>query len=103
MYKGNERQRTVEVSVDGEDVTTWTSSGTTLDFESIDLSGNSGQELTITGVLTTSEWISITEVDSLYRQIPPVMVEDLKENERRVECQRTPKMHFGIAPPSAVD
>ena len=62
MYKGDERQRTVEVYVDDTLVTTWTSSGTTLDFESIDLSGFSGQEITDTGVMTDSEWLSITEV-----------------------------------------
>ncbi|CAN0221443.1 unnamed protein product [Pylaiella littoralis] len=65
MYKGNERQRTVQVSVDGGDVTEWTSSGDTLGFESIDLLGKSGQEITITGVLTDSEWLSITEVEIL--------------------------------------
>lgn len=64
MYLGDERQRTVEVYVDGVLVTTWTSSGTTLDFESIDLSGSSGQDITITGVLVDSEWLSITEVCS---------------------------------------
>ncbi|CAM9933566.1 unnamed protein product [Pylaiella littoralis] len=63
MYKGNERQRSVEVYVDGVLVTTWTSSGTTLDFESIDLSGSSGQEVTVTGVLGNSEWLSIIETE----------------------------------------
>lgn len=43
-------------------VTTWTSSGTTLNFESIDLLGSSGREITVTGVLADEEWLSITEV-----------------------------------------
>ncbi|CAN0452773.1 unnamed protein product, partial [Pylaiella littoralis] len=55
--------RTVDVSVDGDLVTTWTSSGTTLDFESIDMSEISGQVITVTGVLDRSEWLSITETE----------------------------------------
>ncbi|CAM9703594.1 unnamed protein product [Ectocarpus fasciculatus] len=43
MYKGDSRTRTVDVSVDGALVTTWTSSGTTTDWESFDLSGAYGQ------------------------------------------------------------
>lgn len=66
MYRGATRARTVDVSVDGV-VTTWTSSGTTVDFESIDLSGQSGQEITVTGVLAELEWISIVEVSSMER------------------------------------
>ncbi|CAN0221761.1 unnamed protein product, partial [Pylaiella littoralis] len=63
MYKGNERQRAVEVSVDGVFVTSWTSSGQTLDFESVDLSGSYGRDVTITAILGDSEWISITETE----------------------------------------
>lgn len=62
MYKGTERQVSAEVYVDGALITTWTSSGTTDGFESIDLSGSSGQLLEVTGVLADSEWLSITEV-----------------------------------------
>lgn len=62
MYKGTERTRTMEVYVDDALVATWTSSGTTDDFESIDLSGTSGEVVEVTGLLTTSEWISIIEV-----------------------------------------
>lgn len=70
MYKGDERQRTIEVSVDGVFVTSWTSSGETLDFESINLSGTSGQEVTITAVLGDSDWVSITEVGGFLRGHP---------------------------------
>ena len=48
--------------VDGVLVTTWTSSGTTAGFESIDLSGTSGSVVEIVGVLGDSEWLSIVEV-----------------------------------------
>lgn len=48
--------------VDDALTTTWTSSGTTSDFEGIDLSGYSGQHVTITGVLADMEWLSIVEV-----------------------------------------
>ena len=62
MYEGDTRLRTVDVHVEGVLVITWTSSGTTLNFESIDLSGYSGQYITITGVLGDFEWLSIVEV-----------------------------------------
>ncbi|CAM9688654.1 unnamed protein product [Scytosiphon promiscuus] len=63
MYQGASRTRTMDISIDGTLATTWTSSGTTADFESIDLSGYSGQIITITGVLDDSEWISIVETE----------------------------------------
>ena len=59
--------RTVEVYVDGVLVTTWTSSGTTTDFESIDISGTSGTAIEIVGVLGNSEWLSIIEVSPMTR------------------------------------
>lgn len=52
----------MEVYVDDALVTTWTSSGTTDGFESIDLSGVSGEVIEVTGVLANSEWLSIVEV-----------------------------------------
>ncbi|CAM9688862.1 unnamed protein product, partial [Scytosiphon promiscuus] len=61
MYKGTERQTTVEVRVDGALITTWTSSGTTDDLQSITFAGVSGQVLEVTGVLADSEWLSIVE------------------------------------------
>ncbi|CAM9160508.1 unnamed protein product [Ectocarpus sp. 4 AP-2014] len=61
LYKGTTRVRTVDVTVDGSLAITWTSSGTTDGFESVDLSGYSGQDVTVTGVLDASEWLSITE------------------------------------------
>lgn len=60
--------------VDGTKIRTWTSSGKTGDFESIDLTGNdgqlmvstsfsvSGQVLKLSGSRAASEWISILEV-----------------------------------------
>ncbi|CAN0364261.1 unnamed protein product [Ectocarpus sp. 8 AP-2014] len=64
MFKGTERQVSMEVRVDDALVTTWTSSGTTDGFEAIDLSGTWGQVLEITGVLDDSEWLSIIEVSA---------------------------------------
>ncbi|CAM9878861.1 unnamed protein product [Ectocarpus sp. 12 AP-2014] len=63
MFKGTERQVSMEVRVDDALVTTWTSSGTTDGFEAIDLSGTWGQVLEITGVLDDSEWLSIIEAE----------------------------------------
>lgn len=75
MYKGTTRQRTLDVKVDGSLVRTWQSSGTTDDFEAVDLTGNdggllgnlassgvSGQVVQLTGQLDQSEWLSIIEV-----------------------------------------
>lgn len=70
MYKGASRVRTVEVHVGGFLAATWTSSGTTFDFESIDLSGYSGQYITVTGVLADVEWLSIVEVRSSRTTVP---------------------------------
>ncbi|CAM9991574.1 unnamed protein product [Ectocarpus fasciculatus] len=64
MYKGDSRTRTVDVSVDGALVTTWTSSGTTTDWESVDLSGAYGQLVTISGNNQADwEWLSIIETE----------------------------------------
>ncbi|CAM9688722.1 unnamed protein product [Scytosiphon promiscuus] len=63
LHKGDTRTRSMDVSVDGILATTWSSSGTTADFESIDLSGYSGQDITITGILADSEWLSIVETE----------------------------------------
>ena len=67
LFRGDVRVRTVEVYVDGVLVTTWTSSGTTTDFESIDISGTSGTAIEIVGVLGNSEWLSIIEVSPMTR------------------------------------
>eukprot|EP00752_Nemacystus_decipiens_P014960 g13319.t1 len=69
LYRGDTRVRTVEVYVDGVLVTTWTSSGTTSGFESIDLSGMTGSMIEIVGVLDDSEWLSIIETEIL--ALPP--------------------------------
>lgn len=66
MYKGTLRTVTAEVYVDDSLIVTWTSSGTTDSYESIDLSGLSGTVITLTGVLAgVSEWFSIVEVRHL--------------------------------------
>ncbi len=62
LYKGDERQVTVQVHVDGDLVATWTSSGTTDGFESIGLTGAAGTAIDVVGVLAESEWLSIIEV-----------------------------------------
>ncbi|CAN0405209.1 unnamed protein product, partial [Ascophyllum nodosum] len=61
MYQGTTRTRTIEVYVDGALITTWTSSGTTDGFESVNLSWASGQVIELTGVLANTEWFSIIE------------------------------------------
>lgn len=53
----------MEILIDDETVTTWTSSGVTYNFERIDLSGESGQVLKIRGELSSPDmWLSIIEV-----------------------------------------
>lgn len=61
LYKGDTRTRTIDIYVDGDKVTTWTSSGTTTGFESVEL-GAQGQVVELRGVLADSEWLSILEV-----------------------------------------
>ena len=61
MYKGDERTRTLNIYVDGVIVTTWTSSGVTLDFETVTL-GVTGTSIEFRGVLEDSVWLSIMEV-----------------------------------------
>lgn len=63
MYKGTTRTRTMDVFVDGVLVATWTSSGTTEALEGIDLSGTSGELIEVTGVLGSTEWLSIIETE----------------------------------------
>ncbi|CAN0447432.1 unnamed protein product, partial [Ectocarpus sp. 12 AP-2014] len=73
MYQVDTRVRTVDVTVDGDLVTTWTSSGTTSGFESVDMSGATGQVVTITGAeLSDSEWLSIVETEIMvYNGVAP--------------------------------
>lgn len=49
------------IYVDGDLVTTWTSSGTTSSFENVEL-GVTGETLELRGVQTNSEWLSLLEV-----------------------------------------
>lgn len=51
----------MEIIVNGVRYTSWTSSGTTADFETVDL-GVDADTIELRGVLADSEWISITEV-----------------------------------------
>lgn len=63
MYKGAERKASLDVWVDRSPVTTWTSSGTTDGFETVDLpEGTTGTRIDIHGILEDSEWLSIIEV-----------------------------------------
>ena len=61
MSKGDERTRTMDIYVDNVIVTTWASSGTTLDFENVTL-GVTGSTIELRGVLEDSEWLSVMEV-----------------------------------------
>lgn len=51
----------MEIHVNDVLQTSWTSSGTTTDFERVDLS-LSGQAIELRGVLADSDWLSIVEV-----------------------------------------
>lgn len=51
----------MEVYVDQALQTSWTSSGTTTEFETVEL-GVTGQTVELRGVLADSEWLSIMEV-----------------------------------------
>ena len=51
----------MDILVDGQKVVTWTSSGTTTGFETVEL-GITGQTVELQGVLADSEWLSIVEV-----------------------------------------
>ncbi|CAM9952012.1 unnamed protein product [Ascophyllum nodosum] len=64
LYRGDERTRTIDIYVDGVIVTTWTSSGTTSDFETVTL-GVTGSTIELRGVLGNSEFLSILEVEIL--------------------------------------
>ncbi|CAN0504528.1 unnamed protein product, partial [Ectocarpus sp. 12 AP-2014] len=64
LYQGDTRTRTIDISVDGSYAFSWTSSGTTSDFESIDL-GVDGKVVELVGDLQDSEWLSILEVEIL--------------------------------------
>lgn len=96
MYKGNERQTTIEVRVDGALITTWTSSGTTWGLQSIVFTGVSGQVVELTGVLNDSEWLSIIEVLYIRQWVSLVFrvsrpCESLTSNPRLVaaRCEKT--------------
>lgn len=63
MYKGDSRTRTMGIYVDGNMQTEWTSSGTTTDFENVNLDVI-GEVVELRGVLGDSDWISIMEVSA---------------------------------------
>lgn len=58
----------MDIYVDGDMTTSWTSSGTTSGFETVDL-GFAGKTIDLIGVLTDSEWLSIMEVRTAVRYI----------------------------------
>lgn len=63
LHEGDSRSTTLQVYVDGELVTTWTSSGKTSGFETIKLPGSLGQSVELRGVLGGgSEWLHISKV-----------------------------------------
>lgn len=74
--------------VDSTLVTTWTSSGTTVNFEGIELSGYSGQHVTITGVLADMEWLSIVEVSACHPANDCVWA-------KQTRSERTPSVSIG--------
>ena len=96
MYKGTTRTRTVQVYVDGSLVSTWTSSGTTDNFERIDVSSASGQVLEITGVLDDSEWLSIVEVSVLKKM--RVFNSPFPQCKRIAQCVIDIQLTFQIPP-----
>lgn len=61
MFKGDSRIVNVDIFVDEFLHKSWTSSGTTTDFERIELNAI-GNTIGLRGVLDESEWLSITEV-----------------------------------------
>lgn len=69
MYKGQQRTRTIDVYVDGNLATTWTTSGSSDDFETVPLPpsivGQPAGTIELVGLLSDSEWLSIEEVRNL--------------------------------------
>lgn len=63
LYRGDSRTRTIDIFVDGVAIKAWTSSGETTGFETIEL-GVQGTVIDLRGVLTDSDWLSISEVGS---------------------------------------
>ena len=51
----------MDIYIDGVLVTSWTSSGATLGFETVDLD-ITGQSVELRGVLSDAEWLSLMEV-----------------------------------------
>lgn len=65
--------RTLDVYVDEELVTTWTSSGVANDFETIELSGTLGMTVQLRGVLERWEWLTISEVRARILAVRQIM------------------------------
>lgn len=63
--------RTMEIYVDDELITTWSSSGTTTDLEGIDFDAV-GETVELRGVLADSEWLSILEVGTNINSRHPI-------------------------------
>lgn len=92
MYQGDTRTRTLDIYVDDNLEYTWTSSGTTSEFENVKLGfsmtdsttggatydyahpGIAGSKVELVGVLGASEWLSILEVRCSVTLQQPVSV-----------------------------
>lgn len=72
LYKGDSRTRTLDISVNGVVIMTWTSSGETAGFETIEL-GVQGAVIDLYGVLADSDWLSILEVGAAEDIFPSVV------------------------------
>ena len=66
LYKGQIRTRTIDILLDGEYATSWTSSGSSLGFETIPLpssvAGQPTSSIELIGAGSDSQWFSVEEV-----------------------------------------
>lgn len=75
----------MDIYVDGVMLTTWTSSGTTSGFETVDL-GVAGKTVELRGVQADSEWLSILEVCTQYTtSVGGIGVQTFNANARRMK------------------
>lgn len=66
MYKGDTRVVDVDIFVDEVKLKSWTSSGTTAEFERVELSAT-GKKIELRGDLDQSQWLSIVEVGEVVK------------------------------------
>lgn len=67
MYKGDTRVVDVDIFVDEVKLKSWTSSGTTAEFERVELSAT-GKKIELRGDLDESQWLSIVEVGEVVKK-----------------------------------